>query len=226
MKPRSVKPKLHRRSLYFLNFVLISIPMVYFGYQPLLRASASILIIHETPAKSDAIAVLAGGEPGRPWEAADLYNRKLAPYVIVTHEPAGAEAEAEAEALQRHGIELADGRENYLRVLRGFGVPEDRIITVVHDTDDTLDEMIRIHELCEQRKWKSLIVVTSNYHTRRTRLIARYVLGPDTRFTVVGATHGGLGRDWWKNHTDLRTFLIEFEKLVAYTIYLGPRIIL
>src|SRR5205814_7277324 len=85
MKPPRTRRKF-RSSLFLINFVLIMIPLTYFGYQPLLRLSASIIIASDVPEKSDAILVLNGGEPARAWGAADLYNEKLAQYVIVTKE--------------------------------------------------------------------------------------------------------------------------------------------
>ena len=227
---KSLKPKLPPRPakwlsgwrLFLINFVLFMIPAAYFGYPMLLRWSASIIMTNEEPEKSDAILVLAGGEPGRAWEAADLFNAKLAQYVIVTTDKTSLD---EGE-LQRRGIELVDGRGNYIRVLRGLGVPEDKIITVETPVDNTLTEMQLARDLCDRRNWNSVIVVTSNYHTRRAGLTARYVFGPRFRIAVVASKHGGLNRDaWWKSHGDLRTFLIEFEKLVAYTLYLGPRIL-
>jgi hypothetical protein len=57
-------------------------------------------------------------------------------------------------------------------------------------------------------------------------MTARYVFGSQFRVAVVASPHGGLQTNaWWKNHADVRTFLIEFEKLVAYTLYIGPRIV-
>ena len=224
MKPPAPKGK-YRRGLFVINFVLFMIPVTYFGYQPLLRLSASAIMTSDEPKKSDAILVLAGGEAGRAWEAADLYNAKLAPFVIVTKDrPNG---DSDEEELRRRGIEWIDGHGNYVRVLRGLGVPEDKIVSVESPVEDTFAEMQRARELCAHRNWKSVIVVTSNYHTRRARLTARYVFGPSYQIQVVGAHHGGLNRNaWWKNNADVRTFLIEFEKLVAYTLYIWPRQVL
>lgn len=221
MKPPGTKRKFGK-GLLLINFILFMIPVTYFGYQPLLRLSASAIMTNDEPKKSDAILVLAGGEPGRAWEAADLYNARLAQYVIVTKE----RPTVDEEELQRRGIELVDGRGNYIRVLRGLGVPEDKIITVETPVEDTLAEMQRVRELCAKKNWKSVIIVTANYHTRRARLAGRYAFGSNFQLAVVGSKHGGLDRNaWWKNRGDVRTFLIEFEKLVAYTLYIGPRML-
>src|SRR5207253_4126541 len=119
-----------------------------------------------------------------------------------------------------------DGHGNYIRVLRGLGVPEEMIVTAPMPVDDTFDDMRQVRELCVKRNWHSVIIVTSNYHTRRARLTARYMFGPNFQIAVVGSKHGGMDRSaWWKNNADVRTFLIEFEKLVAYTLYIGPRLL-
>jgi len=221
VKASAAKRKYGKR-IYFLNFVLFIIPLTYLGYQPLLRYCASIVIVDEPLEKSDAIVALAGGEPGRPWGAADLYNRGLGDYVIVTRD----QVKPEEIDLHQRGIELVDGHGNYIRVLRGLGVPNDKIVSVEKPTDDTISEMEQIRNLCLERKWRSLIIVTSNYHTRRTRMAARYILGRDFKFSVTPSPHGGLNsREWWKSRSDVRTFLIEFEKLVAYTLYIGPKIL-
>ncbi len=221
MKPPRTRRKF-RSSLFLINFVLIMIPLTYFGYQPLLRLSASIIIASDVPEKSDAILVLNGGEPARAWGAADLYNEKLAQYVIVTKElPSLGE-----EELRQRGIDVVGSYANSIRVLRGLGVPEEKIVIVETPADNTLSEMQRAHELCVARNWKSIIIVTANYHTRRSRLTARYVFEPGFQIFVVSTRHGGLDRNaWWKKHGDVRTFLIEFEKLVAYTFYIWPRMI-
>jgi uncharacterized SAM-binding protein YcdF (DUF218 family) len=222
-KPNGGKKTFGKRNLFLLNFVLFIIPASYLGYRPFLRYSASAIIADSQPTKADAIVLLAGGEPGRAWGAADLYLQKLAPYIVLTREPPGPDA----IELRKRGIELTTGFDMNTRILRGLGVPQDAITRLDPFVNDTFDEITRVRELAQQRGWKSLVIVTSNYHTRRSRLVARYVLNSDINFTVVGSGHGGLNRDsWWQSRDGVRTFLIEFEKLVAYTLYIGPRMIL
>ena len=211
-----------RKAVFSLNFVLILIPMAYFGYQPLLRYAASILVVDSQPQPSDAILLLAGGEAGRAWGAADLYRNKLAPYVLATREP----IRADVQELRAAGIDVPTALDFNLRILRGLGVPQEKIIQVQPYVEDTFDELRRVRELCERRNWKSLLIVTSNYHTRRTQMTARYIMEPAIKVTVIPSSHGGMNVDWWKSRYDIRTFLIEFQKLVAYTLYIWPREIL
>ena len=226
MSPESTskqKKKPRPKWLFLVNFVLFMIPVTYFGYRPLLRYSANVIIAESEPNKADAIVLLSGGEPGRAWGAADLYNGKMAPRIVLTREPLGSDT----VELRKLGIDLTTGLDMNTRILTGLGVPENAIVRVEPRVQDTFDELTRVRELAEQKGWKSLIILTSNYHTRRTRLVARYLLNPEIDFTVVGSPHGGLNRDaWWESRDNVRTFLIEFEKLVAYTLYIWPRMIL
>src|SRR3954454_19057393 len=88
--PRTTpRKKIGRTGLFMLNFVLFMIPVTYFGYQPLLRYSTTAIISSSEPHPADAIILLSGGEPGGAWGAADLYRQKMAPYIVLTHEPIG-----------------------------------------------------------------------------------------------------------------------------------------
>ena len=220
--PQGTGRRFKRRTLLLVNFVLFMIPVTYFGYQPMLRYAAGLIIADSEPRKSDAILLLAGGEPGRAWGAADLYKEQMGSYVILTAEPLGSDV----IALRQAGIQIGTGVDQNERILRALGVPQENIVRVKPYVYDTFDELTRVRELCEQRQWKSLVIVTSNYHTRRSLLTAKYVLGPYIDFTVVASKHGGINPDeWWKVRNDVRTFLIEFEKLVAYTLYIRPRML-
>lgn len=178
------------------------------------------------PRASDAVVVLAGGDLSRPREAADLYRDGLTPYVIVTRElpPGGVRV---FEEISGKGIRLHESYENYVQILLGYGVPEGRIIRVDEFANDTLDELQKVRAQVRERRWKSLTIVTSKYHTRRTALAARYVFEPEIETIVVASRHDPYDPNtWWMSRGMTRTFIIEFEKLVAYSIDLYPRILL
>jgi uncharacterized SAM-binding protein YcdF (DUF218 family) len=212
-----------RRTLLFsIGLALAIAAAIGFAYRPLLRFSTRFLIIDSEPSAADAIIILGGGEPGRAREAVDLYRSKLAPYVAVMTEPPPMDSDGLKE-LRQYGIELVGSNENYLRILRGMEIPDENIVVVNESAADTFEELRRVRELCEQRGWSTILIVTSNYHTRRTHLVAGHVLEPDVRTTVIASKYGGIDRrDWWTRTGELRTFLIEFQKLVAYTFYIWP----
>jgi uncharacterized SAM-binding protein YcdF (DUF218 family) len=216
---------LRGRRLFLVNFVLILIPLTYLGYKPLLRYTPKILMMNNQPQPADAIVVLAGGEPGRALGAVDLYRAKMARYVVVTTEEPPLPP-AELQDLQQQGIVLVQSYENYVRILQGMGVPAGNIIRIESYVEDTFDELKKVRELCEKRHWTNVLVVTSNYHSRRAQLAADYVLGPSIHAVVITSKYGGISTDdWWTHAGHVRTFLIEFQKLVAYTFYIWPRMV-
>lgn len=212
--------KKSRKKLYLLNSLLLLIPIAYFGYPFLLGAIGNLLVVDEPPVPSDAIVVLAGGEPGRALEAANLYKAKLAPYVVVTTEY----PPAMYEQSKRDGVELVLSYENYVRVLQGYGVPAVNIYRVEEYVGDTMDEIGRVRDFARRKGWKRLIIVTSNFHTRRARMVASFLMEPGIPTVLVSSHSDNFKPDaWWTSQAQVRTFAIEAEKLASYTAYIWPR---
>jgi len=208
-----------RKKLLLLNVVLVLIPTAYFGYAFVLRNIAKILIAGEQPIPSDAIVVLAG-DPGRAVEAADLFKRKIAPYVLLTTE----NPPAVYEKARKDGIQLVLNHENYVRLLQGYGVPATDIFRVESYVGDTYDEVSRVRDFARDKGWTRLTIVTSNFHTRRARMVARYLLQPSMRVTVVSSQYDSFKPEsWWTSQAQMRMFGIELQKLITYSLYIWPR---
>ena len=91
------------------------------------------------------------------------------------------------------------------------GVPKDKILQLPQDADSTLDESLAVRHLAEQRGWKSLILVTSNYHTRRALYIFRHRLPPTISVTVASAPDGDFDPEhWWEKRISAKRFFHEF----------------
>ncbi len=219
MKKR-VRFRIGRRGLGVLGFLLVfSAIASYFLVPEILVWSGGLLIAEVEPSAADAIVVLAGGGPARPREAAELFGTGLAPRVLITTQEA---PEGYAE-LSRLGVDLVLPHENYLRVLRGLGVPEAAVFQVLNPATETIDEVTKIREFAEDHGWRRLIIVTSNYHTRRTSLVVRYVFDEGWDVAVVGSRYSEFRpNQWWTEVRHARIFFVEFEKLLVYWVYLGP----
>ena len=209
-----------RRLKIFLVVILILLAVGFFAYKPLLRAAGNFLVVSDPVTPADAIVVLAGGDPARPLEAVRIYKAGIAPWVVVTTES----LPRVFEQLKKDGIVLNQTFENYVKVIAGYGVPQDHILRIETPVADTLDEMQRVRKLAQQRGWKRLVIVTSNFHTRRSRMAARYVLEPEFYVAVVPSIQDSFDPSaWWQTQAGARTFTIEAEKLVAYRMFLWWR---
>jgi uncharacterized SAM-binding protein YcdF (DUF218 family) len=96
------------------------------------------------------------------------------------------------------------------------GVPKDKILRLSHNAENTREEAETAAQQALERKWSSVIVVTSNYHTRRARYIFSHVFPPQTRVRVSGARDGDFDPDhWWQTRKSLKAFVRELAGMVV-----------
>jgi len=189
--------------LLVLLFVLAVVGAIYLLREPLLRLAGSFWIVDEPPVTSDVIIVLAPDnyEADRAARAAELYRGRWAPRLVAS----GFDIRpylSYAEVMQRDLVER--------------GVPATAVLRFPHRAKSTREEATALARLVAEERWRRVIVVTSNYHTRRTRYIFRRSLPPDVELRVVAAAdHDYDPAAWWRSRQGLRLF---FRELVAFPV--------
>lgn len=155
------------------------------------------LVVEDPLEKAQAIAVLSGRMPLRAMEAAKLYREGYAPKVWLTHstEP--------GTTLEAMGITFV-GEDFYnMRVLMHEGVPPDAIRVLDPPIINTADEIATISAALQQGNGKSVILVTSKVHTRRTRILWRRLADRRTHAIVRAASEDSFDPSrWWKTTAD------------------------
>ena len=87
------------------------------------------------------------------------------------------------------------------------GVPKDKIVRFTQDADSTREEAEAVAKLAKERHWKSLVIVTSNYHTRRTRYIYSKVMPAGITVSVASARDGDFDPErWWEKRKSIKIF--------------------
>lgn len=149
------------------------------------------LVVNEAPTKSDVIIVLSGGE-GRLEKAASLYHEGYANLVLLTTSKAFGLTKENAMAL---------------------GIPEEAIMLEDKATS-TYTNALYTRQKMDKFNLKSAIVVTSDYHTRRSKLsFDRVFSDSEIRYSIVATpTQEELGE--FSNRIALK----EYFKLVGYTL--------
>ena len=72
--------------------------------------------------------------------------------------------------------------------------------------------------LVTEKNWRSVIVVTSDYHTRRARYIFQRVFPESITVRVPSARDGGFDPEhWWENRKSLKLFIQELVAMVVAT---------
>ena len=185
-------------------------------FVPLLGFAGRQMVQVDPPERSDAMLVLASSLD-RIIEAADLYQQGYAPVILLTQ----TYPNASEQYLLDRGIDVERNEERRERVLEALGVPGDSIMILPGLVDSTADEARVFADWSKGRSIASVMIVTSVYHTGRTRLTFERTL--DGTPIVVRVHPSSLVRfdpdAWWRSRDTLRTGIIEFQKLVYYRLF-------
>ena len=191
--------------------LLSALAIAYLARAPLLTAAARILTVETVASGANYIVALGGGAETRPFTAAELYRKGVAPVVLVLENPP---SEAAGSALPPSGAGL------YRRVLEHEGVPSSAITIVPGDVRTTWDEAMAVRRMLPASKPLTLVVVTSPEHTRRARWAFRKAFA-GTRVEIRMAPSRHLYFDetnWWRHDLGVLTYLHEYVKLPFYWV--------
>jgi uncharacterized SAM-binding protein YcdF (DUF218 family) len=158
--------------------------------------------------QSDAVMVLGGGPDTRPFVAAALVKRGLAGRVLI---PTVRYTPQERDQGLRPHHELIH------MVLLARGVTDDRIDFLPEICASTEDEASALAKYLEDHPESKVTVVTSDFHTRRARILFRRELGARAdRVSFVGAPIDYVNADnWWQSERGWITYTTEYVKLIA-----------
>ena len=181
-----------------LVVVLLGILVVF-----LLRHAGSILVV-SAPQSADVIVVLGGGEEDlRYWNGVRLMQEGLAHRLVL-------DVFGNGEFFGRSHMELA-------RNLLNRTTPGQSTICLV-ELNSTYEEARSLAQCLEGSGVKSILLVTSSYHTRRALAIMQARL-PQYHFSVYGAEDPFyFGSRWWTNRVWAKTTVAEWERYLWWLL--------
>ncbi len=209
-----------RRILPVTIVSLVILAALYFSGGVWLPAVGRLLIHDDGPAPADIAVLLAGEYDGyRARFAAGLVRAGYVPMVMVSGPP-GMYDTNEADAA--------------IRYLTAHGYPESIFIPVRHSAKSTREEARVILAELARRHIRSFLLVTSNYHTARSRriflvtsnyhtarsrrifLAAERAQGGGPRFRTVAAADPIYDpARWWRYREGCKTAFYEWTKTFA-----------
>lgn len=182
-------------------FAVIAVAVVWTSKSAWLPWFGDFLVKTDEIRQADAILVLAGDASGnRIRTAAELAQKGLAPVVIVS----GPNVQ--------YGYNEADLAIGYA-TKQGF--PESLFRPFRHDADSTREEARNVLRDPELSKLRSLIVVTSDYHTRRSGRTFRSTLKGMTIYMAAAPTEKFDPSTWWTRRPSMKVVSQEWTKTVA-----------
>lgn len=171
-------------------------------------AFESFLVVSDSLSKVDAIVVMAGGHKVRLPPVAKLYKEGAAPLILLTNDGIIA---SWSQKYQRNLYQVEWAKEDLVEM----GVSNESIILLdytasgtIHDALNTL-QYVRAHP-----EIRSLLVVTSDYHTRRTLWTFRHVF-KESGLQIGCYPVSGPSEQWWRR---AYAYYIEFTKYVCYRL--------
>ena len=180
-------------------------------------AAARVLITEAPLAKADAIVVLGGSANyrERAREAARLLQEGRAQLIVLTNDN------------QRGPWSSADQRNLYfyersLEELHNAGVPDKSVDVLMNEVGSTHDEAELVKQYAVDHGFRSVLIVTSAYHSRRALWTFSQVFR-DTGIQV-GLMPAGTGTEsppattWWLTRRGWRLVPTEYVKMIYYVV--------
>lgn len=167
-------------------------------------ANAGRLLVVDAPQPSDVILVLAGETESRPARALQLLDQGYGRRVVMDV-PAAARI---------YGISELQVAETYSRSLPQAGAV--RICPI--EGLSTRDESHEAEKCLERERGDRILIVTSEYHTRRALSIFRHEVRGKSFSVAVAREDAEFGTRWWAHREWAKTCFAEWEKLLWWTL--------
>jgi uncharacterized SAM-binding protein YcdF (DUF218 family) len=182
--------------------------------------AARALMVSAPLPSADAIVVLSGSSAylERTQKAAELYRQGRAPFVWLTNDHTRG---GWSSALQRNPLFVERATDELIK----GGVPADKIKIVPGVASSTRYETLLIKDYAVAEGMRSVLVVTSTYHSRRAlRCLRQLFAGTEVAFGLEPASVGPHTPSpvfWWLQPEGWRTVGVEVVKLIYYRLKYG-----
>ncbi len=189
------------------------------GYElrySLLERVARYLVVEDKLAPSDAVYLLNGDFNRRPFRASELFRNNLVPRIII--------ARAEDSPSVSLGV-TQNTTDLSIQTLEKLGVPENAIVQLrpAGGVKSTYDEARVLRDYVVPAKVHRIIIVTSEFHSRRSYLVFQKVLSGtgvvftmspvrDLKYTIT---------NWWRQEDGFIACQNEYLKLLFYKLHYG-----
>ena len=199
-----------------LRFVLAVLPLLLvaaaYGFRvQLLAAIGHFLVIHDRIQPVDIIFLLNGDPTIRPYQAAQLFQKRIASKVLI------------ARAEDSPGVQMGaypNVTDSNITMLKALGVPESGILELrpPGGVNSTFDEAKSLLAYCRDHAVRSVVIVTSDLHSRRARYIFRKELrSARVKILMAPISDRKYGADnWWTMEDGVVGCENEYLKLLYY----------
>lgn len=207
---RTWLPRRKRRRWKVAGSLTCLLVLLYIFRSPVLSAAALWLDVTEQPSPCEYVMVLGGCTDTRPFYAAALIRAGYAQSALVP--AAVSDDESAAESVSANLVE---------QVLLHEGIPKSSVERLQQPCRSTFDEARSLAAFLRVHPNATVIVLTTDYHTRRARWIFRRELGDaSTRVRYVGVPAEDFdAHNWWKSRDGFVMYFSEYVKCLYYWVH-------
>lgn len=168
----------------------------------------NFLIVKDDLRKADAVVVFSGDNGPRTEKGVELLKEGLADYLIFSGGKVYDDVTM-AELMKAHAIKL--------------GVSEDRIL-LDSKASTTHENALFTKDIIEENNFKSVILVTSDYHSRRSKLAMEKALedtiidNEKVDVQVAYSKEEKFTTKWWTSGNTILIMISEYLKLAGYFV--------
>jgi len=178
---------------------------------------ANFLIVRSHPHPAQAVVVLSGSSvyAERIRHASELYFQNRAPTILLTNDGV---RRGWSRRLQTNPRSIERGKDGLIAA----GVPADRIVMLPGRVTSTYDEALAVRAYARNAELRSVLIVTSAYHSRRALWVfTRVLAGEGVSVGVDPAPPGFLSPApdaWWLTRRGWWAVAAEYPKLAYYLV--------
>jgi uncharacterized SAM-binding protein YcdF (DUF218 family) len=195
------------------GFVLLLL-VAYLARAAILTAMAEFLTVEDPIAPAEIIYVLGGEAYVRPTKAAELYKAGLAPRIVI---PQPEDAPSHALVVMPNLVDVA------VALLEKLGVPDSAIVVlrIPGGSTSTVEDARLFRDYVTRHDVRRAIVVTSMFHSRRTRWAIRKALGDAPVEVMMAPAQDSRfnERNWWTVEAGILAYVEEYLKWIHNVIY-------
>lgn len=168
----------------------------------------SFLIVKDELKKADAVVVFSGDNGPRTEKGVELIKEGLGDYLILSGGKVYDDVTM-AELMKNHAIKL--------------GVSEDKIL-LDDKASTTHENALFTKDIVDENKFKSIIVVTSEFHSRRSKAAMEKALentlidGEKVEVMVTYSYEKHFTTKWWTSGNSVLILISEYLKLARYFV--------
>ncbi len=216
---RGGKKKSSTMRKYLVLISIAALIVSFLCHKLILKGIGNYLIFAQSPQRVDIIVTLAGDDVPRGLAAVEMYRAGYAGRIFRAREklPDGY------EKLIALGGKYAEPRDNFREMLRSLDIGVPAFFTDDREVESTYEEAKAVRDFLRKNNLKSIMIITSKYHSKRTYLTYKSLLKDDgVKIISCPTKYDEFDPErWWKVRSQAIKVLYEYERLPFYLLRYG-----